>query len=230
MRLSRRLINILGVLLVAVVLIAGGLLGAMPVLLEASSTDQEADEVVSANELHELQVVRLRAEQERFDEIEASLSALRAQIPADDQLDDVFAIVNSAARSTDATIESATAGEPAAWVERAAPAPDEDAAATVPPAAGAPVSEETAPATETSPAEGNAGTAPASPEAAPAPPETEVPFTIVVRLPDTAAAARFIDALGAGPRLLSITHVAMTETAGEFTLTVDALTFVRTEN
>lgn len=226
MRLTKEIQNILGGLAVAAVLAAGLLLGAVPLFLESRTVEAQADSVVSTNEMYEVQVAQLRENQDRFDEIKESITTLRSQIPASDRLDEVFEIINSAAAATGVTIESAMAGERAVWVARAAPGEEAAPGTAAGPEAAAPEAAPTEDAAASESAEGASET----PAEAEVPPDNEVPFTMVVTTPDTAAAARFIDALGAGPRLLSITHVVMSETNGEFSLTIDALTFVRTEN
>ena len=63
---------------------------------------------------------------------------------------------------------------------------------------------------------------------------TEAPFTITVSVPSPQAAAQFLDELRQGPRLIAITHSALTGTAASgstdasYTLTVDALAFIHT--
>ncbi len=235
MQLNRQIINLLGVVVVAAILAAGILLGAMPLYFESRATQAQADEVARASEMQEVQVQALRRDAERIDEIEADLAALRAQIPADPRLDDVFALVNRAAQSAGVTISSAMASDPEPWTKRTAPGADPAApaapAAPDQPAGAADASGEAAPvdpaAGATAPEGADAAAIP--PAAAQTAPETQVPVSIVVVAGDTASAARFAEALGDGPRLLGITHANMTSATDGYTLTLDALAFVRTE-
>jgi len=234
MHLNRQLINLLGIVLVAAVLAAGILLGAMPLFLDSRATEKQADDIAQTNQVYEVQVLALRADAERIDQIEADLTALRAQIPAAPRLDDVFALVNRAAAAAGVTIQTAAAAESEPWTVRTAPGADEtqqpppapDATADAPDA-GAPA--ENAQASPDAAGAQDADPAATPPASAPASPEVQVPITLIVVADDTASAAGFAEALGSGPRLLGITHATMTDASEGYTLTLDALAFVRTE-
>lgn len=221
---TKQLINLVGALVLILVVAVGVILGVLPLYLNSTSTNAEADQVAQTNATYEVQVASLRRDEERFDEIEASLRTLRTEIPMRGDLDDVFELIASAAATAGVTITSASAGDAAPWTKRTGT--EETAAAPAPPATTDPATSD--PSTTEAAAETGAEPAPA-----PAPEtdslEKEVPFTIVVESVDTAATTRFIDALGAGPRLVAITHANLVESNAVFTLTVDALTFMRSE-
>ena len=69
MQLNRQIINLLGAVLVAAMLAAGILLGAMPLYLESRATHKQADDVAQTNGVYELQVQSLKKNAERIDEI-----------------------------------------------------------------------------------------------------------------------------------------------------------------
>ena len=68
---------------------------------------------------------------------------------------------------------------------------------------------------------------PAVPPAAGSDSQQQVSFVIVVTVADPAAATRFLDALAAGPRLLSVVHAELADGDDGQRLTVNALAFVR---
>ena len=77
----------LGVVAVAVALVA------LPMWVQALGVDAQTATVAQTNALYQTQVDTLLVEQERQDEIDASVAALRAEIPATNQLDDVFEVI-----------------------------------------------------------------------------------------------------------------------------------------
>lgn len=228
MNIPKQLINLLGAVVVIAVIVAGIALIALPMYAASQTTDASARTVAQTNDIYEIQVQTLAAEQERMDEITADLASLRRQITAIPQLDDVFEIIIASAEETGATISSVSAGDPEAWTPRGSAGADPGAPPA--PAEEAPAGEVP---NESTAGEGliegmdPAGAAAAPPDAA-APsdsPFRQVPLTIVVELSDAAQAAAFIDALGRGHRLIS----PIDGTLGHQTLTVTALAFIYTE-
>ncbi|MDX2377129.1 hypothetical protein M4I32_09990 [Microbacterium sp. LRZ72] len=214
MSLPKQFINVIGATLAVAVVIGGLLLLATPLFVQAQATTRAAGDVAAGNLAYAAQVEDLRAEAGRIDEIEAELAADRAQIPVENDLDDVFALVASAADEAGVTVVSATAGDPVPWT----PASGAETASQVP--------AETDAAEETDAA-----------SADPAPADTtqvgadrlQVSFTIVVEAGDPLRAARFVDALTAGPRLVAVAQSALTASGDEPLLTVNATTFVAPE-
>ena len=150
----------------------------------------------TTNALYQSQVESLREQEEDLDAINAEVAALRAQIPATGQLDDVFEVIGRAAESSGASILSITAGEHAAFVVRTG-VEDGDA--------GTPASEVSpAPDATASPETGATDVAPAPDVAAPG--RQQVEFAITVTAPTMEQATAFLDALRAGPRLLEQHH------------------------
>lgn len=228
MNIPKQLINLLGVVVVIAVLVAGIALIALPMYGSSQTTDASARAVAQTNEIYDIQVQTLSAERDRMDEVTAGLADLRRQIAAIPQLDDVFEIVIASAAEVGGTITSVSAGDPEAWTARGTA--DDGAAAAAPTPESATPEAETS--SESTPA-ADGGTAAATdstsaPDAsAPAgeSPWQQVPLTIVVDLGDASQASAFIDALGRGPRLIA----PIDGTLGDGTLTVTALAFIRTE-
>jgi len=249
---NKQLINLAGVLIVAVLIVAGVALIAMPLYSESQSTDAQTQTVAGSNAVYEQRIVRLTEAQSRIDEIDAALADLRTEIAASAQLDDVYRLISTSAKDVDMRIESIEVGEAAAWVPR--DALDEEGNAV------APEGEATTPATtaEADAAADDATSDAASPGGAAVPeaaaeesPQRQVLLTITLdvlkpyevsgtgsednsdeTIVDTdllaalaARTARFVDGLAEGPRLVSPIDVTLEE--GK--LVVTALTYFRTD-
>jgi hypothetical protein len=234
--MPRQMINLVGLVVVVALLVAGVTLIALPMYGSARAIDSDTAAVAQANDLYDVRVATLSGAKERIDEIDADVSGLRGQIAGSSQLDDVMLIVVDAAESAGATIEGVSAADPEPFAPRTGLTSD-DGSGT------APVDDPAAPAPEPTPTEGDASesteradaadAADAAPaegatvdEGAAASPQLQIPITISVTVPDSDAAAAFMDALGRGPRLLSLIDGSF---EGE-TLTVTALALVRTED
>lgn len=255
MTLNKQFINLLGILLAVVVVVAGLALIAMPMYSQAQTTDNETATVAQSNSVYQVQIDALSAANERIDDIDENLADLRVQIAATPKLDDVFEIVGAAAQQADVRIESITGGEIAAWVPRTA-LDAEGNPVTVAPEA--PVTDA---ATDGAATEGTATPAPVTPTTPETSPQQQVVLTITIDMaqpfamptadaaaddPPPAAdaesvdpaavraaataqaqkAAAFVDSLAVGPRLIAPTNVAYS--GGKLTLSV--LAFIRTED
>lgn len=159
MTLNKQLINLLGILVAVIVLVAGLALIALPMYSQAQTINANATTVAQTNAVYQAQIDGLSAANERIDEIDQSLANLRTQIAAAPQLDDVYEIIGATAQQADVRIESIAAEESAPFIARTAldaegnavvaepepepePAPAEDGAA---PAAETEVEEPVAP-------------------------------------------------------------------------------------
>jgi hypothetical protein len=220
--IPKQLINLLGVVLVIGVVVAGVCLIALPMYGASQTTNAQARTVAETNSVYDIQVQQLSAEKQRMTEITASLDDLRREIADIPKLDDAYEIVLAAAAETGATITSIAAAEPEPWTPLVPAAED--------PSATAPAPEQTAPAEPTT---GAAGAGPSADVAAETPsgaeteasPQQQIPLTITVEIADAAQAAAFMDALGRGPRLISPSNGTLTDG----TLVVSALAFIRTQ-
>ena len=230
MNIPRQMINLVGVVVVVALLVAGLTMIVLPMYSSARSIDADTANVAQTNQLYDVRVSRLTAAQAEIETLTGDVTALRRQIAASSQLDDVMQIVVDSAKATGATIESVSAADAEPWAPRTGLEGEGDTGA---PVDAAPAEGEAAPAegegtetTETTDAAADAGTeAPAEAEPA-ASPQQQIPVTITVEVPDARAAAAFIDALSRGPRLLA----TIDGTLEEGTLTVTALALVRTED
>lgn len=231
MNIPRQMINLIGLVLVVGVLVAGIALIALPPYGSAQSIDTDTRSVAQTNGLYQVRVTSLSADAERIDEITADVTQLRLEIPSSSHLDDVVQIAVDAAAETGATIEGFEAAAPEAWAPRSGLGDDgEQAAPTDTPEAATPdanAAEGETPAPEaTGDGTDPAATPPAEGTDASASPQRQIPVTIRVAVTDAAAAAAFMDALGRGPRLL----LPIDGTLDGPTLTVTALALVRTED
>ncbi|MCH6229851.1 hypothetical protein MK786_03765 [Microbacterium sp. CFH 31415] len=233
MNVPRQMINLLGIVVVVALLVAGLTMVVLPMYSSARAIDADTANVAQTNQLYDVRVSQLTAAQAEIESLTGDVTALRRQIAASSQLDDVMQIVVDSARATGATIESVVAADAEPWAPRTglegddagtapadtAPAEGEAAAA---PGETAPVEGET---TETADAATDAGAGETSTEPAVSP-QQQIPVTITVQVADARSAAAFIDALSRGPRLLA----TIDGTLEEGTLTVTALALVRTED
>lgn len=232
MTLSRQLINLAGGLAVVVVLALGILLVALPMFSQTRATEQQADEISDTNDIYDIQVETLRGQQSELGALERELADLRAQIPATPLNDQVFELIGEAVDSTGVAVESVAATDPEAWTPPGTA--DDETGAAAPPADGTAAEATPAPAegavdpATTDPAAGTEGNPATETPAAPAEvdPRQMVPFTITVIAADAGQAARFLDALRADDRLLTIEHAELTEEEAALRLTVNARSLV----
>ncbi|WP_434811676.1 hypothetical protein [Microbacterium sp. bgisy189] len=214
MNSTKQLINLAGLVLVVAIVVAGIALVALPMYSQSQTIDGQTRTVAQTNVVYETQVAQLSAANDRIDEIDANLAELRREIATAPQLDDVFELINAAAERTDVMIDSVAVADPEDFIARTTVV--EEAAAT-------------AVAAETDGDGADSGEAGAAePQAAADGPslQRQVIITIDVKTEDPEAAARFIDDLGRGPRLLA--PIDGTYVGGE-TLTATVLAFIRTE-
>ncbi|WP_214466753.1 hypothetical protein [Microbacterium flavescens] len=231
MNIPRQMINLVGIVVVVALLVAGATLIVLPMYSSARAIDGETASVAQTNQLYDVQVATLTGAQERIEELTGEVTGLRRQIPASSQLDDVMQIVVDSARATGATIESVSAADAEPWMPRTGLAGDDDAGtAPVEEAAPAPEGDEaegdTAESTDPADASETAADPAAEAVAEAVSPQQQIPVTIAVQVPDARSAAAFMDALGRGPRLLA----PIDGTLEEGTLTVTALALVRTKD
>lgn len=249
MTLNRQLITLAGVLVAAVVLALGLALIAAPMFSQAQALDANTRQVTQTNATYQAQIDALSLAEKNIADTDTAVATLRTQIAAIPALDDIYEIVGAVAQSQDVRIESITAEDPAPFVPRDTLDADGTAVA-------APTPTPTPAASPSEDGEDAAATAPAPPPSAADAPQQQVSVKIVVDLSqpyalpaadaappalddaaDPAAvraaateramkAAAFVDALGKGPRLVAPVDVAYADS----TLTVQLLTFIRTED
>lgn len=222
MNMSRQLINLAGGLAVIVILALGIALVALPMFNQAGATGQQADDIAQTNDIYEIQVQTLRAQEADLAALEGELAELRDQIPATALNDQVYELIGAAAAESGVIVESVAAGAPEPWTAATADGTPAEAPAAEVPASDTPASDTAAPEAG---ADADAATGAAAEETAPAPevdPQQAVPVTITVMTQDAAQAARFIDAVRGAERLLSIEHAVVTGEEGGLRLVVNA--------
>jgi hypothetical protein len=240
MKIPAQLVNLLGIVVTAAILVAGVALLALPIYGQSQTTESEARTVAQTNEVYATQVSALEKDAKRLPDILATVGNLQTGIPPQPKLDDVHELVNTAAGEAGAVVVSVTVTGPDAWTPRTqigqlpgtttAPAPS---AAAVPGAeADASTDASAAPATDA--AAGADGAAPADSaagEGAEASPQQQVTATITVEVPDASSAAAFLQVLRGGPRLIGVDRAVLTDADdGALELVVTAFAFVRAEN
>lgn len=219
--MSKGIITLLGAVLCGAILLMGVVFGVVPLLTQALTVAGQSASVAQTNALYETQIAGLEAEQERIDEITASIDQLRQGISAAPELDDVFELVARAAEISGVTVETIEAGESIAFAARTTPSTIEETA----PEAAAPQDATTVPTP--APSE----TTPTGTESAPAPVaeaatgRSQVDFTIRVDAFDMAQAVAFLDALRAGPRLFTNVETLVSSTGIVLDVDVTGLTY-----
>jgi len=209
---NKQFINVIGVVLVVAVLVAGVALIALPMWSQAQSTDASTQNVAQTNAMYQAQIDQLSAAENRIDEIDSHIAALRMEITSFTKLDDVFELIVEAVEKHELILDSvkATDAEPFA------------------PRVGTPT-ETVAPVESTSTDVGEDVAEPtaAEPASDAVAGQLQVAITIELVVPDAATAMAFVDDLRVGPRLLLPIDVTLSES--DNTLTVTLLTFIRTE-
>ena len=223
--MPKHLVTAIGLIASLGVVALGVFLVALPLYFQAVSVDAHTANVAGTNTLYQAQVDGLRDEEENLDRITAAVAELRAQLPESAQLDDVFEVVGRAAEASGIAITAVTAGDQVAYVVRTgvtdgdAPAP----AAEPTPAPTGDATDAAAAATEGTDASAPTATAPQGGR-------QQVDFVITATAVDMAQATAFLDALRAGPRLLSTVTATTTQTGeGTVDVQISALTFVDEE-
>ncbi|GAA1468030.1 hypothetical protein [Microbacterium thalassium] len=222
--MPRTLINLVGVIITIAIIGLAIALFALPIYLQSLTTSAQTAQVGQTNSLYQAQVDGLRAESERMDEIDASVADLRSQIPATNELDDVFEVIARAASSADVDVQSIAAGDNAAFIVRTEPL----AAGEEPEAPADTTQAPSDDATGDAAAEASAS-APATAGTALADGRQQVDFTIAVTTNDLGNAVRFLDNLRRGPRLLSSIESVVTPTGTGYDVNISAITFVLPE-
>lgn len=236
--MPKQLINLIGILVSVAVLAIGIFLLALPLVTQSFATDAQTQQVSQTNKLYQAQVDSLTKAQQNKDQTAAAVAELRTQIPATPKLQGVFDLVGSASVSSGVTITSVTAGTPAAFVARTdaatlgeqkstpAPAPSPSPTAT----AGGPVgqAQQVAGEANAQTAQTNAalGTGGAAGSTAAGSTRTQIDFAITVTGKDINQITAFLDALRAGPRLLSNITSTVSASGNGLQASVTALTFV----
>jgi TolA-binding protein len=229
--MSKSLINILGAVVCVGLLVLGVVLLVVPQVGQAQTVAAQTAVVDQTNDLYQVQVDALREAEQRFDEIQASVADLRAEIPETNRLDDVFELIAEAATAANSTIVSITAGEATEYVERTeALAIGEVPEAPAEPEAPAAGEESTGDTTTDATSDGaDTGEATTAPQPAPTSGAVQVDFVVSVTATQFSDVVRFLDALRAGPRLFSTIDTVVNPNGPAFTVNLTGLTFVYPE-
>lgn len=220
MNSNRQLVNLVGILLVVAILVAGVALVALPMYAQSQTIDANTVTVEQTNAIYEAQIAQLAAADEQIDAVDADLAALRTAIPAKTSLDDVFEIIAAASDRAHVTINTIKVVDPEDWMPRTGVETDPEAAAA---AEAAPDADA---ATDPTTDDGSAPEGTATEEQIGPKPQQQLTVTIEVEVADAQAAMAFVDALGSGKRLIA----PIDATLDDGTLTVTVLTFFRTED
>lgn len=246
--MNKQLITLIGAIVTVGVVALGVLLGAVPLFNGGLTALGQTTQAASTNATYSQQIDSLNAAKKNLSKTEASVSALRAQIPDKPLLDQAFDIVDSAATASGATITSITRGELTAFEPRPAPPRaglviEKPAATPAPAATSAPTTSGTGPVddakTTASAADANAAAtgaaaSPASGDAAAKPADAtsgrqQVRVSIAASAPTMDAVRQFLDGLRDADRLIAIDKATVTAGSDGFDIKVEAITFLRTD-
>jgi len=236
---TKQLITLLGALITIAVIALGVMFGVVPFLTGGVAALDETARSESANAAHGERIRELEAEKERLPETEASLAALRMQIPAAPLVDQAFAIVDASASAADVEISSITRGDLTAFTPRPVPQRAGLVMAPVDPSAGAAAGSDAATTDQSAPADaagadaattGTAtGTAPADPSALAAADRMQVSVSVSAKAPTMDAVQAFLDGIRDDARLLAIDTVTVTEAADRLDVKAEIIVFMRTD-
>ena len=238
MRLPKEIINVLGILVTVAIVAVGVVLIAVPLFTAALSQASAVAQAATANAASQAQIDRLKTAQQNLSATTAHVAELRRQIPVANDFDDVFQAVNAAARAAGATVTSVQPGTPITYAVRTAAAAAAAAAGTNGSSAPAPSPSPSPSAHSNATSSGVSTGGPTTPQAGT---QQQVPVTIIVNVPNAKSSAAFLDALATGPRIVTVSHAALTDSGSSggsasgqssrtsYTLTVDAFTYTSAE-
>jgi len=245
---TKSLITLIGALVSIAIVVLAVVFGVLPLVGQALTAVGSTAQAGVTNSAYETQIANLKKEKARKGEIDASVEALRGQIPATADLDAAFDVIANSAVGVGAVVTSSTRGDLAPYAPRTAPVQAGPAAAeqAKTPPAPAPTPQPTggggvvgdaqntaaqanANANQTSQAGATNGGAAASRPAAAAQAgagRQQIPISVSVSAPDVNAAVAFLDGLRNATRVLAVDKATISNANGGLTVTVDLLAFV----
>lgn len=121
-----------GSVLVIVALLAGTwFVGISPRLEEASAANETRATVSAQNQVQSVNLVSLKEQFEKIDELRGKLDALRAAVPSDADLADLISEVNALANGAGVTVTSMAFADPVAYAPAETPSEDPQLLAAV---------------------------------------------------------------------------------------------------
>ncbi|HOC14276.1 MAG TPA: hypothetical protein PKJ61_10420 [Propionicimonas sp.] len=203
MNLPKRLINLIGTVLVVGMLAVGIFMVAWPLYTGHLEVEAQRLSVAQSNDVQAARIQELAKQQAELPALTAELDGLRQQIPVTASLDQASKLAVAAAKATGSHLQTFAVGDTVAFTPPAGVVTDAAAAAPAP-----------------APTDGSAAESPRL--------QTSVSFTITTD--STAQVAEFVDKLRTGSRLVQIVQVLVStgdEVPVVVTGTVTALIFVQ---
>jgi hypothetical protein len=242
---TKSFITLIGALVSIAIVVLAVVFGVLPLVGQAFTALGSTVQAGVTNSTYEAQIANLKKEKDRKGEIDASVAALRGQIPATADLDAAFDVIANSAVSVGGVVTSSTRGDLAPYTPRVAPVQAGPAAAeqekatpspapTPQPTAGDVVgdaqntaAQANANANQTSQAANGTPSTPApAPAAQSGAGREQIPISVSVNVPDLNAAVGFLDGLRNANRLLAVDKATASNVNGGLTVTVDLLAFV----
>ena len=125
MNANKQLINLAGILIIVVIVVAGVALVAMPMYSQSQTIDGQTRSVAQTNMVYEQQIAQLTEAEARITELDGDLDELRREITLSPQLDDLHLLIESAAKSVDVHVSSVNVDDPEGWSARGRGTPEE---------------------------------------------------------------------------------------------------------
>lgn len=241
--MTKSLITLIGALVSIAIVVLAVAFGVLPLVGQSFAAMDGTVQAQAANSTYETQIAELQKEKARKGEIDASVEALRAQIPSEPDLDAAFDVIANAAVSGGGMITSSTRGDLAPYVPRTAPVPAGPAATeqtkvqpktapTPQPTTGGVIGDAKNTATQADAAaaqtaqSADGGSSASAPAAQGDAGREQIPITVSVNVPDINGAVAFLDGLRSASRVLAVDKATIGNANGGLTVTVDLLAFL----
>ena len=243
--MTKSLINLVGALVTAAIVVLAVVFGVMPLLGQAFTAFGDTAQAGATNATYEAQISALQKQKARKGEIDAAVQDLRTQIPAVPDLDRAFDVIAGSAERSGAVITAITREDLASYAPRKAPVPagpGADAAAkaqtapqpTPQPTGGSdPVAQAkgtaaqaSSAADQTSQAAGASAPAAGGGSAGTGEVRQQIPLTVTATAPEMTAVQTFLDGLRGSGRLLGVDKATVQGGNGNLSITLALVAFV----
>ena len=246
--MTKSLINLIGALITAVIVVLAVVFGVLPLLGQAFTAFGDTAQAGATNTAYEAQIAALQKQKARKGEIDAAVQDLRAQIPAVPDLDRAFDVIAGSAQTSGVVITTIAREDLAPYTPRTAPVPAGPASAAAAKAQTAPKptpqptssSDPVAQANNTAAQAGGAadqttqaagangaGSAGANGAASVAGDvRQQIPLTVTATAADMTAVQTFLDGLRGSGRLLGVDKVTVQGGNGNLTVNLALFAFV----
>jgi hypothetical protein len=206
---NKSLVNVIGGAVTAGILLLGVLVGALPLWSNANATMKSADDVAMQNQTQQAVLDGLTAQAAELDSVQREVDALHLELPMNERTEDLVEIAGVAAYRVGATLVAVRPADAAAFAPRTPEVVAAETGVELEAAASEPAVDPTTGEAVTEDSGAADAAAVPDPAAAPADGPQQLTVTVEFDAPDVATATALVDALRAGPRLVSVTGVTV---------------------